>query len=96
MSVDVENLRNEIFAWDEANSDLDVVTRDGFILEKIFAECPISGRPQNRFFYDDGCFVAHGLVFRRRKSRNDEIAKLAQIDDIKNYESRGYTDRQYQ
>ena len=79
MAVTFEESRNEIFAWDEANRHLDVVTRDGLILERIFSECPIKGRPHNTFFYDNGFFVAHGLVFRRRKSS----LKLKQADKLR-------------
>ena len=91
MSVTFEEYRNEIFAWDAANRHLDVVTRDSLILEKIFAECPVKGRPENTFFYDDGFFVAHGLVFRRRKDRNDEIARLAGTAILENASCKGYS-----
>ena len=91
MSVAFEEFRNEIFSWDEANRHLDVVTRDSIILEKIFAECDIKGRPDNTFFYDDGFFVAHGLVFRRRKERNAEIEKRAGKAIIENTACLGYT-----
>ena len=62
-----EELKDEVIAWDDAHLDLDVVTRDSIILEKLFEKCNIKGRKDNFFFYDDGAFVAHALFFRRRR-----------------------------
>lgn len=45
--------KKEIFSWDEENADMDVVTRDGLIMEKLFLERPIQPCPEARFFYDD-------------------------------------------
>lgn len=90
MAFNREEFRNKFFDWDKENIALDVVTRDSLILERVFAECPIGGRPNNTFFYDSGVFLMDGLVFRRRQPRNEEIARLSGLEDIKNYESRGY------
>lgn len=90
MAFNREEFRNKFFDWDKENIALDVVTRDSLILERVFAECPIDGRPNNTFFYDSGVFLMDGLVFRRRQPRNEEIARLSGLEDIKNYESRGY------
>ena len=45
--------KQEIFAWDEEHADMDVVTRDSLIMEKLFLERPIKPCPASRFFYDD-------------------------------------------
>ena len=62
--------KNEIFLWDEANADMDVVTRDSLILEKLFLERPIKPCPDKRFFYDDvGGFETTGHFPQRNKQR---------------------------
>lgn len=95
MSVTLEELKNELYAWDGENSHLDVVTRDGIILEKLFLEAPISGRRENKFFYDLGADVggktAHGLIYRRRKKRIDDTVRLVGREVFDNTDCRGYT-----
>lgn len=90
MQFNVDGYKDEIYAIDSANLDLDVLTRDAMILEKLFNEVPIKGRPENKFFYDDGVFVAHGLAFRRKRALMDEITRAAG-SFVEDSECRGYT-----
>ena len=95
MSVTLEKLKNEVYAWDEENSAMDVVTRDSIILERLFLEVPVSGRLENKFFYDTGALVdgktAHGLIYRRRKKRIEDTVRLAGQEVFDNTDCRGYT-----
>ena len=76
MSVSAEVLKNEIIEWDNTHLDTDVVTRDALIIERLFLESPIKGRPDNLFFYDEGVFVAHPLAYRRRRRLTDEAVAI--------------------
>ena len=91
MAFNVDELKNEIYALDDANIGLDVMTRDGMVLEKLFSEVPIKGRPQNRFFYDSGVFVAHPLLYRRRNRILDRILELSGRDRKENSDCMGYS-----
>jgi pyruvate-formate lyase len=91
MSVSAEVLKNEIIEWDNAHLDTDVVTRDALIIERLFLESPIKGRPDNLFFYDEGVFVAHPLAYRRRRRLTDEAVAYAGESVIFDDDCFGYT-----
>ena len=91
MPVTIENLKDELLAWDDANRDIDVVTRDSIILERLFAEAPIKGRKENKFFYDDTVCMSTSLFIRRRRSRNDETLKLVGEKIANTQDCLGYT-----
>ena len=91
MTFNVDEYKNGIYAFDDANVGLDVMARDGMILEKLFSEVPIAGRPQNRFFYDSGVFVAHPLLYRRRNRILDDIIALSGKEVKDNSSCMGYS-----
>ena len=61
-----EKLRDACLAWDEAHKDMDVVTRDSMILERVFDETPIADRSGERFFHDPYCMAAASALLRAR------------------------------
>jgi len=85
-----EELRDEIFELD--SMDADVITRDSVIIEKMFSELPITGRKENRFFYDVGCHrILWGIYVARRKKCRDEVSSLAGEGVMDNQSLGGYT-----
>lgn len=61
-----EKLRDACLAWDEAHKDMDVVTRDSMILERVFDETPIADRSGERFFHDPYRTAAASALLRAR------------------------------
>ncbi len=88
MAFDLDAYRKQIFAWDEENAHLDVITRDSMILERMLSEIPVTAHPGDRFFYDDfgsfdmrygdgdGC-VMRELVRRRLSALRPEMERYA-------------------
>lgn len=77
MAFDWEEYQKEIFAWDAAHSEMDVVTRDSMIIEKILHERPISPCPEERFFCDsEGWQITWRLFDARLRTRVSDRRKL--------------------
>ena len=93
MAFTVEELRNEIYALDDANSDDDIVVCDSLVLDKLFSNVSIKGRDENKFFYDvtDDGEITRKLMYRRKARRMDAVAESAGKDVLDNVSCRGYT-----
>lgn len=92
MAFDFEAYNNQLFAWDEAHADMDVITRDSIILEKMLNEIPITPCPEERFFYDTcGVGLMRELVRKRSKARETEVRRLVGDAVMEGAKTRGYT-----
>ena len=77
MAFDWEKYQKEIFAWDAAHSEMNVVTRDSMIIEKILNERPITPCPEERFFCDsEGWQITWRLSDARLRTRVPDRRKL--------------------
>ncbi len=92
MKTILEKLKNELCKFDEENTHIDVVTRDSLILERLFAEIPISGRPENRFFYDSNSFdIVNTILTNRMKRQVKAVIEMSGRELFESAECRGYT-----
>ena len=92
MAFDWDGFRKEIFAWDKAHSDMDVMTRDSMIIERILSERPIVPCPEERFFYDpEGWQVTWQLVDERLRARVPDLKHLVGDVLAEGAKRRGYS-----
>ena len=60
-----EELKDEVIAWDDAHLELDVVTRDSIILERLFEKCNIK-----LDVVDGGVIKPCGALYLTEKVKN--------------------------